>query len=97
MRVYISYIKKEFKENGLGELDGISFIIIAPARILDNMENYKLLKTFCIENGYEFILFNLNDRTFYKIKKGINIPFEDEDWYKINSDYLLNVPNFNEI
>ena len=95
--IYSSFIKNKFKEKELGALSDISFIIISPTRILDKKDNYKKIKKFCKENGYELILFNLNDRTFYKRKKGKNIPYNDNDWYSIDNNYLLKVPDFNDI
>ena len=97
MKIYCSYIQKEFKEKELGDLDGISFFIISPERILENRKSYKLLKKFCKENGYEFILFNLSKRTFFKRNKGKNIPFDYENWNKVNTEFLLDVPKFKDI
>ena len=97
MKIYCSYIQKEFKEKELGDLDGISFFVISPERILENRKSYKLLKKFCKENGYEFILFNLSKRTFFKRNKGKNIPFDYENWNKVNTEFLLDVPKFKDI
>ena len=63
MIINCSYLKKEFEENDLGNIDGISFCIIAPLRILEDKDkkNNKDLKKFCKLNNYEFFLFDLNN------------------------------------
>lgn len=94
--IFCSYIKLKFEEYNLGKLDSISFGIISPSRILDNLNKYRDLKTFCRKNQYEFILFDLNERSFFIKDKGEKILI-NEDLYKINDKYNLNIPNFKDI
>ena len=96
MIINCSYLKKEFKENDLGDIDGISFCIIAPFRILEDkyIKNYRSLKRFCRENNYEFILFDLEKKSFYK-RKNKNI--YNIDIFNFNSKYQLNIIDFDEI
>ena len=96
MKINCSYLKKEFKDNKLGDLDGIYFCILAPLRILENenKKNYKDLKKFCKENNYEFILFDLNNSSFYERIKGKSY---NKDIFEIDNNFQLNISNFNEI
>ena len=94
MKINCSFFKKEFKDNKLGELDGISFCIIAPFRIFDNNKNYKNLKVFCKENNYELIFFNINNMSFYKREKKMN---QNIDIFEINKEYRIEFKDFNEI
>ena len=95
--IYCSYLKKQFEENKLGKLDGISFIIISPIKILENNKSYKSLKKFCKQNGYEFILFNVNERAFYKRKNWKNEIYNIDDLFNVNNEYLLELKDFNQI
>ena len=95
MKINCSYFKKEFKENKLGELAGISFCIIAPLRIIENNnKNYKNLKIFCKENNYELIFFDINNLSFYKREKSIN---QKIDIFEINKEFQLDFKDFNKI
>ena len=96
MKINCSYLKKEFKENSLGDIDGIFFCIIAPLRILQNeyIKNYRNLKRFCRKNNYEFILFDLDKKIFYK-RENQNI--YSIDIFDINSKYQLDIIDFDKI
>ena len=94
--VQCSYLKKEFKEKKLGELNGISFSIIAPSRIATNEKTYKLFINFCKINKYELILFDLNDKIFYKIENNIKENY-DNKLFEINNEFLLDIPEFEAI
>ena len=94
--VQCSYLKKEFKEKKLGELNGISFSIIAPSRIVTNERTYKLFLNFCKINKYELILFDLNDKIFYKIENNIKENY-DNKLFEINNEFLLDIPEFEAI
>ena len=95
IRINCSYLQKEFKEKELGEIDGISFCIIAPLRIRENNnKSYKDLKKFCRENNYEFILFDINKGSFFKRNNG---KFFDIDFFEVDNQFLLNFENFSEI
>jgi len=96
MLITCSYIKKKFEENELGALEGISFTIIAPDRILKNQKMYEQIKEFCKVNNYEFILFNLNDSSFYTKDNFIKKPY-NEELFEIKKEYLLNVIEFEKI
>ena len=96
IRVYCSYLKKKFIENNLGEFNEIIFGIIAPISILENKNKYRTLKTFCKQNRYEFILFDINNRSFYVRKNKINIPY-DQSIYEINEEYCIQLLDFNSI
>ena len=94
--IHCSYLKKLIKENNLGNIDGISFSIIAPSRILKNEKMYTIFEKFCEINKYEFILFDLNKKTFYKKEEGKNKSY-NKKLFEINKDYLLDVPDFEDI
>ena len=95
IKTNFSYFKKEFKDNKLGELAGISFCIIAPLRIVkNNNKSYKNLKSFCKENNYELILFDINNLSFYKREKSIN---QNIDIFEINEKFQLDFKDFKEI
>ena len=94
--VYSSYLKKAFKENKLGELNGISFGIISPSRILDDTKNYQNIKEFCKNNNYEFILYDISSQNFFIRDKGKNNCYNN-DLYKINENYSLPIINFEDI
>ena len=89
-----SYLKKKFKENNLGELDGISICILAPLTILKDKKKYKKLKIFSRENNYEFILFDLNSCSFFERIKGESYK---KDLFEIDNKYMLNLIDFNEL
>ena len=93
--IFISYIKKRFEEEGLGKLEGISFGIITFTEVHEE-KVYRELKKFCKENSYEFILFDLNERSFLIRSNGISFSY-DEDLYKFNDKYKLKVKNFSDI
>ena len=42
-------------------------------------------------------MFNLDNKSFFKRSKGKNIPLDDDNWGTINTKFLLDVPNFDEI
>ena len=95
IQINCSYLKNEFKKNNLGDIDGFSFCIIAPLRIIkENNKNYKDLKRFCRENNYEFILFDLNTCLFYERVNGNSII---KDIFEFNDKYQLNITDLNEI
>ena len=95
IQINCSYLKNEIKKNQLGDIDGFSFCIIAPLRIIkENNKNYKNLKKFCRENNYEFILFDLNTCLFYERIKGNSIK---KDIFEIDDKYQLNIKDLNEI
>ena len=96
MKINCSYLKKTFKENNLGDINGVSFCIIAPIRILEdkNTDDYISLKEFCEENNYEFILFDINKSLFYKRENEDNIKI---DIFDINIKYQLDIIGFDKI
>ena len=95
IQIHFSYLKNEFKKNQLGDIDGFSFCIIAPLRIIkENNKNYKDLKKFCRENNYEFLLFDLNTGLFYERIKGNSIK---KDIFEIEDKYQLNIKDLNKI
>ena len=96
MKINCSYLKKKFKENKLGDINGVSFCIISPIRILKDeyTDDYINLKKFCEENNYEFILFDINESLFYKRENGENIKI---DIFDINIKYQLDIIDFDEI
>ena len=96
MKINCSYLKKKFKENKLGDINGVSFCIISPIRILDDkyIDDYISLKEFCEENNYEFILFDINESLFYKRENEENIKI---DIFDINIKYQLDIIDFDEI
>ena len=96
MIINCSYLKKEFEENDLGNIDGISFCIIAPLRILEAkyIKNYKDLKRFCRENNYEFILFDFEKKSFYKKE---NKKINNIDIFDFNRKYQLDIIDFDKI
>ena len=96
MLINCSYLKKEFKENNLGDLDGISFCIISPLRILEKkyIKDYRSLKRFCRENNYEFILFDLDKKSFFKKENKI---LKSIDILDIDNKYQLDVIDFDKI
>ena len=96
MKINFSYLKKEFEENGLGKLDGISFCIISPLSIgKDKTEkNYKDLEEFCDENNYQFLFFDFNKLLFHE---GFKKNYIETDLFDIDDKYQLNILNFNEI
>ena len=95
MNINCSYLKKEFKENNLGEIDEIYFCIIVHFRDLEtNKKNIEDLKTFCQENKYEFILFDIIEFSFYEKK---NKELFQTDIFKINNEFKLDIINFDDI
>ena len=91
-----SYLINEFQKNELGDINGISFCIIAPLRILDNenKNKYNNLKKFCKENNYQFLLYDLNNSLFYKRIARKNY---EKDLFEIDEEFQLNITNFNSI
>ena len=69
--IYTSYIVKEFEKNNLGKINGVSFGIITFTEIY-NKDAYKNMKYHCKKNGFEYILFDINEMSF-KIRKNVNI------------------------
>ena len=96
IKISCSYLRNEFKKNGLGDIDGFSFCIIFPLTILkdNDKKNYKDLKKFCRENNYEFLLFDLKNKSFCK---KIKEKYFQKDVFEIDIKHQLNIDDFNTI
>ena len=97
INAYSSYLKKRFKDEQLGELDAISFGIISSKIILNDKKKYQKMKEFCKKNNYEFILFDLDDRSFYVENNNGKLISYGEDIYKIKKENCLNIIDFDKI
>ena len=93
--IYTSYIVKEFEKNNLGKIDGVSFGIITFTEIY-NKDVYKNMKYHCKKNGFEYILFDINEMSFKIRKNGKYIDYNNEI-FEFNNKYDLNIPKFDNI
>ena len=55
------------------------------------------MKEFCNKNNYEFILFDLDDRSFYVENNNGKLISYGEDIYKIKKENCLNIIDFDKI
>ena len=93
--IYTSYIVKEFEKNNLGKIDGVSFGIITFTEIY-NKDVYRKMKSHCKINGFEYILFDINEMSFKIRQNGKYIDYNNEI-FEFNNKYDLNIPKFDNI
>ena len=93
--IYTSYIVKEFEKNNLGKIDGVSFGIITFTEIY-NQDVYRTMKKHCKVNGFEYILFDINEMSF-KIRQNGKYKDYNNEMYEFDDKYNLNINKFDNI
>ena len=95
IKVYISYIVKKIKKEELVEIDGVSFGIITFTEIIEETDYIKL-ENFCKTDNYEFILFDLDEKSF-KIHENNIYKDYDTQLFNFNDANNLNISKFEKI
>ena len=93
--IYTSYIVKEFEKNNLGKINGVSFGIITFTEIY-NQDVYRIMKRHCKVNGFEYILFDINEMSF-KIRQNGKYKDYNNEMFEFNDKYNLNINKFDNI
>ena len=93
--IYTSYIVKEYEDNNLGKIEGVSFGIITFTEIY-NQNVYRKMKHHCKTNGFEYILFDINKMSF-KIRQNGKYKDYNNEIFEFNNKYDLNIKKFENI
>ena len=97
-----SNTKNALKE--IKEYQKFSFGIITSKAVFDDYNSkkgnkektdYYLMKDYCQQNNYEFLIYDLTKREFFIENNGVLTSYKD--FYVFNDNYKINVPNLNEI
>ena len=83
------------------EYTKFSFGIITSKRVYDEYKrkennDYYLMKNHCLQNQYEFLIYDLKERQFYIEDENNSLQLFN-DFYSFNNKYQINTPELNSI